>query len=155
METSRPTILIDSREKEPLVFRLLPSAVGTLATGDYSIEGFSDHFSVERKSIPDLVQSVTFDRDRFERELVRLRGYGFRRLIIIGAPADIERHRYRSRAEPKAVIASLTAFEIRHDVPVCWCASACDAARQIERWAAYWVREQRERARALLGRAHA
>ena len=39
-----------------------------------------------------------------------MRGYSFRRLLIVGTLADIEEHRYRSRAEPKAVIASVTAF---------------------------------------------
>jgi hypothetical protein len=32
-----PTIIIDSREQNPLDFPTLPATVGTLATGDYSV----------------------------------------------------------------------------------------------------------------------
>ena len=144
------TVLIDTREQTPLAFQNLKSELSTLATGDYSIKGFEPDFCIERKSIADLVQSVTFERDRFERELVRMRGYEFRRLLVIGTLADIEAHRYRSLANPKAVIASLTAFEIRYQLPVTWCLNPTAAALQIERWAVYYLRERLTTARAML-----
>lgn len=147
-----PTIIIDTREQTPLQFGNLPSERSTLATGDYSIKGFEDHFTVERKSIADLVQSVTFERERFERELVRVRGYDFKRLLIVGTMADIEEHRYQSRAEPKAVIASLTAFEVRYGLPVCFCPTPATAALQVERWVLYYVRERVHKAQAILER---
>jgi len=147
-----PTILIDTREQAPLRFDHLPYETATLATGDYSIAGFEDHFTVERKSIADLVQSVTFERERFERELVRMRGYNFRRLVIVGTLAQIEGHEYQSRTEPKAVIASVTAFEIRYQLPVAWCPTPTSAAVQIERWAIYFLRERLNQAQAILNR---
>ncbi|HAB17515.1 MAG TPA: hypothetical protein PLX89_07505 [Verrucomicrobiota bacterium] len=55
----RPQIIVDSREQCPLVFRNLPSAVGTLITGDYSFAGAEELFAIERKSIADLVASVS------------------------------------------------------------------------------------------------
>jgi hypothetical protein len=50
-----PVILIDTREQEPQVFERLASIRGTLTTGDYSVAGLQDHFSIERKTVSDLV----------------------------------------------------------------------------------------------------
>ena len=140
--TPTPTILTDTREQTPLLFANLTTERRTLPTGDYSVLGFERDFCVERKTIEDLVQSLTHERDRFSRELQRMRGYSFRRLLIVGTLADIEAHRYRSQANPKAIIGSLFAFEARFDVPVYFCATPATAATQIERWALYFVRER-------------
>jgi DNA excision repair protein ERCC-4 len=75
---------------------------------------------IERKSIADLIGSISFQRDRFERELIRMRGYPFRRLVIVGDRSEIEEHRYRSRMLPKAVLHTIAAYEIRFEVPVSW-----------------------------------
>ncbi len=121
-----PVVVVDTREQSPLPFVNCPSETGTLATGDYSVRGFEDEFTVERKSLDDLVGSCTF-----ERELVRMRGYTFRRLLIVGTVEDVEAHRYRSRAEPKAVLASITAFEVRYGLPVAFCPNPAAAALQV------------------------
>lgn len=152
MEFARPTILVDSREQAPLVFVNCPSERATLATGDYSIQGCEDEFTVERKSLDDLAGSCTHERDRFEKELVRMRGYSFRRLLVVGDVADIEAHRYRSAATPKAILASVTAFEIRHGLPVAFCPNPAAAALQVERWAVYYLREKLKTASELLER---
>jgi DNA excision repair protein ERCC-4 len=114
-----PIIIIDSREQAPFVFDNLPSKSGTLYSGDYSIEGHENDFAVERKTIPDLVSSLSQGRPRFERELLRLRGYRFARLLIVGDRQNVVEHNYRSRMYPKAVLHSLAAFEARY-VPVVW-----------------------------------
>jgi len=142
MKTPTPTIIIDTREQTPLLFANLTTERATLATGDYSVKGFERAFSVERKSVEDLVQSVTRERDRFSRELQRMRAFDFRRLLIVGTLADLEEHRYRSLAHPTAIIGSLFAFEARFDVPVCFCATPESAATLIERWATYFLRER-------------
>ena len=73
------TIVIDTREQAPLVFSQLQSVRGTLTTGDYSIQGLQELFSVERKSVGDLVGCCMGEnRERFERELHRLRGFRHR-----------------------------------------------------------------------------
>ena len=141
-QTPQPTIIVDTREQTPLPFADLPTERRTLTTGDYSVLGFERAFSIERKSIEDLIQSLTHGRDRFSRELQRMRAFDFRRLLIVGNLADIEEHRYRSLAVPKAIIGSLFAFEARFDVPVCFCATPESAATLIERWALYFVRER-------------
>jgi DNA excision repair protein ERCC-4 len=76
-------VVFDSREQDPLIFQNLTSVRGTLYTGDYSILGLEELIAVERKTIPDLVSCCMGEnRERFERELHRLRGFRFKRLLI-------------------------------------------------------------------------
>jgi ERCC4-type nuclease len=50
-----PVIVIDTREPDPLAFERRSSIRGTLQTGDYSVAGLEDLFSIERKTVADLV----------------------------------------------------------------------------------------------------
>jgi DNA excision repair protein ERCC-4 len=136
-----PTIIIDTREQSPLPITG-PTLPGTLASGDYSLAGAEHWFSVERKSIPDLVQSLTTERERFTRELERLRGYRFARLLIIGTVGEIQRGEYRSRTLPKSVLHSLYSIEAKF-LPVVFAPTPQDGAELVERWA-WWT------ARAIL-----
>jgi len=137
-----PLIIIDSREQVPLQFTRLESRVATLPSGDYSIAGLEELFAVERKSIPDLVTCCTGqNRQRFERELHRLRGFRFKRLLVVGSEAEILQARYHSDIAPKAVLATLSAFEIRYDLPVVFSTTPQNAAIQIERWIFYFTRD--------------
>lgn len=144
-----PTLIVDTREQSPLTFTRLPAITGTLTTGDYSIAGLEALFAVERKSVADLIGSVTQGRERFERELVRLRGYHFRRLLVIGSRDEVASGEYRSQANPKAILASVDAFEARYDLPVVWAADPAEGAGLIERWAYYFAREVGKRAEGL------
>ena len=145
----RPTLIVDSREQSPLAFGSLPARVGTLRSGDYSIAGAEELFAIERKSIPDLVSSVTAERERFERELHRLRGFRFARLLIVGSMAEVAAHRYRSNATPKSVLNSLAAFEVRYSIPTVWASSPHEAASLIEGWALWFARELLKAAKAI------
>ena len=53
--TTKPVLLIDTREQEPLAFTNLTSMSATMSTGDYSIQGAEDLFAIERKTVVDLV----------------------------------------------------------------------------------------------------
>lgn len=147
----RPTIVIDSREQDRLVFTRLPSVVSGLRTGDYSALGIEEHFCVERKSISDLVGCcVNSNRDRFENELHRARGYRFARLLVIGTRADIEQENYRSQLPAKVVFSTLSMIEARYNVPVVFIPTPEEAARQVESWAFWVAREVVENANTLL-----
>ena len=84
-----PVIVVDTREQEPWGFCNVPTERGTLDTGDYSVRGLEHLVAVERKSLPDLLGCVGRERDRFKRELQRLRGYRFRLLVIEASYADL------------------------------------------------------------------
>lgn len=146
----RPTIIVDTREQTPLVFHRLPSVRGTLTSGDYSVRGLEDLFAVERKSIPDLVSCcVGENRERLERELHRLRGFRFARLLIVGSHSAIERGEYRSRITPAAVLHSLCAWEARY-LPVVFLPTPEAAGAQVEAWAYWFSREVVQGANELL-----
>ena len=149
-EEVSPIIQIDNREQLPLVFKNLRSERATLTTGDYSIRGLENEFACERKSISDLTQCCTGDnRARFKRELLRLRGYDFVRLVVVGTVEDIREHRYRSEISPQSVLGTLAAIEAR-GVPVCFSPTPESAALLIENWAVYFLRERVKNLREIL-----
>jgi DNA excision repair protein ERCC-4 len=138
---TQPTLVVDSREQNSLPFTRLQSVRGTLTSGDYSILGMEELFSVERKSVADLIACCMGERARFERELHRLRGMRFKRLLVVGSELDIQHGQYRSSITPKAVFATLSAFEIRYDCPVVFRGTPELAGRQVESWAFWFARE--------------
>jgi DNA excision repair protein ERCC-4 len=77
-------------------------------TGDYSVAGLENLFAVERKSIFDLVGCcMGQNRERFERELHRIRGFRFKCLLIVGTKEQIQKGNYCSHIKPQAVLATL------------------------------------------------
>jgi ERCC4-type nuclease len=75
-------VAVDSREQDPVPIRRLRSIRTNLYAGDYALASAEWAAAIERKSIEDLVGCCTGEnRERFERELMRLRGCSFRRLL--------------------------------------------------------------------------
>jgi ERCC4-type nuclease len=135
----QPIVAIDSRERSPLKFTRLKSRIVTLPTADYGLYACEGAAAIERKgSLDELITCLSAERSRFERELQRMKAYPFRRLVVIGSRGEIELQRYRSRIAPKAVLNTLSAFEVRYGLPVCYFATAEAAALQIESWL-FWV----------------
>lgn len=62
-----------------------PCIVDTLPLGDYSVAGLEEHIAVERKSLQDLLGSLTQGRERFEAELKKARTL-HRFYVIVEAP---------------------------------------------------------------------
>lgn len=118
-------IIEDTREQHPLDFGPtgIPSVTKKLDTGDYSALGYERLFTIERKSADDLVNTVIHDRERFERELTRMRddGYEYVAIFCEAAWVDILHGQYRSMANPDSVLGSLDAFAARYGVPTFFC----------------------------------
>jgi len=73
--TTKYTVIRDTREQEGWSFSTSGSCQGTVSekldTGDYSLHGYEDVFTIERKgSIAEFAKNVV--QDRFERELERM-----------------------------------------------------------------------------------
>lgn len=132
-----PLLVVDTREQRPLTFTHLAAERGTLATGDYSVDGLHSRFAVERKSVPDLVGSLTQGRERFFRELERMRGMDFARLLIVGRPIDLAACLNRRAVTTASILGSLEAINARL-VPVVWEPTPERAALAVERWACYY-----------------
>ncbi|MBF0482599.1 MAG: ERCC4 domain-containing protein [Desulfovibrionaceae bacterium] len=136
-------IICDSREQAPLDFTRYGATIesGALEVGDYAPVGLENHCAVERKSLPDLVASLTWERERFERELRRSRGLEAFAVVIEGSLAQIRAHDYRSQAKPHAVLQSMTAFSCRYGVNWIWADDAAGAAYFVFHFLRHYVRE--------------
>lgn len=136
LQTIFPILLVDSREQRPLPLTRFPIERVGLSVGDYGIKGFSDWenpaFILERKSLPDLCASLGRERERFLREVEKMRGFRFRGLVIEAAVDEVECSQYRSLISPSAVLGTLDALSVRAGVHVFWCRDAFGAARRVE-----------------------
>lgn len=132
-----PVVIIDSREQRPLGIEAYPTIDQGLPVGDYGILGFSDWnnpaFIVERKSLDDLVGSLTEGRERFLKEIEKMRQFRFRAVLIEGTVDQVGLGQYVSQATPQSILASLDAIAVRANVHLFWCGDASGAARQLER----------------------
>lgn len=149
-------IVADSREQRPLDFSRWPEVaveVAGLPAGDYSLRGLETAVAIERKSLDDLVGSLSSGRDRFEAELCRARGYDLFAIVVEGSMQDVAEHRYRSRMKPHAVLQSLIAFQVRYGVPTIWAGSPTGAAYVTKSLLEKCLREHTERLRAIV-KAH-
>lgn len=130
-----PLLLVDTRERTPLAFDHLQSAPATLQSGDYSVRGLEEVFAVERKTLSDLAGSLRSGRARFMRELHRLRGFSFARLLVVGTIQELYTLSQRGRANPDQIEHSLLAIEQRYAVPVVRVDTPAHAALLVETWA--------------------
>ena len=129
-----PTIIIDTREQNAWTFTSLPSEPGSLATGDYSVRGLTHLIAVERKSLDDLLACVGIHRDRFKRELQRLRAFRFRALVIEASHTDLEAGQWRSQLKSSHVIGSLAAWQAQYSLPIWLAGDHESAARFAEKY---------------------
>lgn len=109
-----PVILIDTREQRPLDFAKWPTRVVTLPTGDYSIEGLTHVIAFERKSLSDLFGTVGNGRERFEREIVRASRLYYFGIVIEATLEELLMGTPHSQMNPRSVIGSLHAWELRY-----------------------------------------
>lgn len=144
VNTARPCILIDTREQRPWTFSpAVDVEPCTLPSGDYSITGCTDAIVIERKSLPDLVASITRERERFVDEVRRMQSYPLRCIIVEASIEAVHAGAYRSRTAPQSVIGTMLAFHVDYGCPTIWAGDASTAANVAER---LLVRAWRKRA---------
>jgi len=117
-------IVQDSREQNPYSFSAYPDVeviLGTLATADYSLPGFTDRIAIERKTIDDLVGCLSQGRERFEKEMARARNFEHFAVVIEASLPPIMAGRYRSLMKANSVLQSIAAFSIRYRIPFLFC----------------------------------
>ena len=124
-------IIIDTREQTPWSFPPdIPTIPGTLDSADYSIEGLQELCGIERKSLSDFLGCCTGEgRDRFKRELLRLRSFRCKAVIIETSLNTILQGGYRSKINPESVLGSITSWQTRYDIPFVFADSPESAAR--------------------------
>src|SRR5574340_828265 len=119
--TTDPQIIIvqDSRELAGYgsgdLFKT-PYVTGTLTHGDYSVLGLEELISIERKSLSDLLGSLTNGRDRFESELKRARTYHRFYVLVECSPSDllVDSFGKLSRAHPRSIWGTICTWHSRY-----------------------------------------
>ena len=112
-------VIVDTREQIPFSFIGFPVTTkpGTLHTGDYSIAGFENVLCIERKSLGDLAGCMTNGRERFERELERMRSMQCAAVIVEEPFMHINQGNYRSNLNIKSFEQSVLSLMFRYKVP--------------------------------------
>jgi predicted DNA-binding protein YlxM (UPF0122 family) len=119
----RPVVVIDSQEHMGYKFeRFTNWFSGTtrkrLPVGDYSLQEMEEEVIVERKTVPDLVNSIIQDRKDFIEKCKRLSKFRKKCLVIEGSLSSVKTPYEDSQAHPNAVLGSLLAAQERWDIPV-------------------------------------
>lgn len=153
--TSDMVIIIDTREQTPLFSKLPKGQIfvrDTLKVGDYSLRGFEENISLERKNPDDFLSSITTDRERFSRELEILKDYDVK-LIVVEAelskilakcqPAKSNKKVVSTRKgvrsvfsgtrkiHPNSVLGAITAIEDDYGIPIYFALNRTDAERRV------------------------
>jgi ERCC4-type nuclease len=122
LRTPRPTVLVDTRERNPFDFsRFAGWFAGvekkTLKLGDYSIATLEDSCVVERRDLSDLVHSFTAERPVFVNRLRLMSAYPQRLLVITAALSTVKSSYPFSDVNPNRVMQSLIAALAGWNVP--------------------------------------
>ena len=147
-------VLVDTREQDTERARRRYKQIGlpvyrrTLNFGDYAYSAtLPDGFTIlpkegtikpkfcviERKmDLDELAQCLTRSRKRFEAEFQRAAAAGCRIYLLVegGSWQDIIHGQYRTKVNPKAFLASITAWMVRYNAQVIFC-SAKDSGSMI------------------------
>lgn len=128
------TIIVDSREQVnghvTGYFDKCKVAHATrkIDTGDYSAmigDMTLEHdVVIEKKNgIDEIAGNFTVDRQRFENEFTRAKADGLKVFLLIenASWSDILLHNYRSKLEPKSLIASLLSWQVRFNITIIFC----------------------------------
>ena len=111
-------ITVDTREQNPYKFGNHDCHIvrEKLDIGDYSLTGFHDYISIERKNLDDLIGCFYGpNRKRFEKELARSRTLKHFFVIVEAPLANIISGNYKSRMNSNAAVQSIMTFMIRYN----------------------------------------
>lgn len=117
-------IVRDTREQAPFAFQnvdenfdVIHVVDKALDTGDYSIAGFENRITIERKSVSDFYQSIGADRERFEREAERLAKMEFAAIVIEGNWKDIWDERPSTiQMSAKSATHTILSWQVRYGI---------------------------------------
>ena len=120
-------VVIDTREQKPYTFAdisadirdgggrtVIECETRTLASGDYSLEGYENEVAIERKSLADLYGTVGRGHVRFVRELQRLNEMVFAAVVVEAELSEILAGYHRSQLSPKVVYRSAISWMIKY-----------------------------------------
>jgi ERCC4-type nuclease len=115
LRTPLPTVVVDTREQNPLSFRRFRGWFAdvehrALRLGDYSVAGMEDSCVVERKDLADLIHSLTDNRQVFVKRLRRMSRVPSSLLVITAPLSEIKSEYPYRRTSPNRITQSLIAI---------------------------------------------
>ena len=141
------TVVEDSREQTPLSFdgfRGVDVVRYGLKTGDYSIQNKEDKICFERKSVPDLVQTLIEGHSRFLKEIERMKSFKRAYILIEHTAGTVyrycERHGWEGRFD--TIIQSLLAYACHAGVRIRFCKDRQDMAAYIVKKSKEFLEEE-------------
>jgi ERCC4-type nuclease len=138
MDKDNFTIIVDTREQQPWVFKHHATANQKLDTGDYSIQGYEDIICIERKhSISEFVNNMT--EKRFSNVLERMSSYKYAFIImefdfdsVVNFPlgSDIPKRIWKNlKINPAYIIKYISDIQVKYNIKVLFCGSSHNAAK--------------------------
>ncbi len=112
--------LFDSREQghhyglDKFGFRM---SEANLVTGDMTLRGFENDVCVERKTEGDFIACCGGERSRFERELLRMRPYRSKCVLVESCWPKLEVGGWRGKVVPPVPIHSIVSWSAEYGIP--------------------------------------
>lgn len=150
LDPSGLIIQIDQQEKNPANVTPFASEFCHLPVGDYALKGLGTDAIAERKSEPDLLMCFGVERDRFDRQVLRLNGCRHRVLVVESTWERLSAGDWRSKITPQSVIGSLVGL-MADGLPVALVGDHEQAGRFIAKWFYLIAKRRLRESRALLG----
>ena len=118
-------VVTDTREQVPWDLAPFCQERGTLDTGDYGLRQMPGLLCLERKGggLGDLMACIGRERERFERELLRMQGFRFKFVIVEGSWQDLCTGSYRSHVPPAAAMGTIAKWQVEWGIPFLFCDS--------------------------------
>ena len=126
-------IIVDTREQDQLFKRPvkgLKVVRDKLEIGDYSVRGFEESITIERKNLSDLYMSLGKERDNFGKRIGRMALMERAYLLIEGTEDEVLSFQPFSQLHPNVVRSSLCSIEVKTPVKIHY----AFPRREAERW---------------------
>lgn len=122
-------LVVDTREQTP--WWIKDVVVDTLNVGDYSIENHTDKFAIERKSMADLVQTLTKGHARFKRELQRAESFDAFFIVVEQSYETLLRQEWTgaryTRMKGYQIAAIVDTLRVKYKIQILFCESRVTA----------------------------
>jgi len=126
-------LVVDTREQQPL-FDPPPTGLSiskkALKHGDYSIYGFEDKVTIERKKMSDLMSYIGSERERTVAKLNAMSSLTFKALVVEENWDDLFLPKRYSQLSASTIRQALVSFQLRFGLHI-----FCHPYRNVcERW---------------------
>jgi len=115
-------LAIDTREQQPLFASVLPEILPiqhvALEHGDYSIIGYENRVTIERKKLSDFYSYIGAERKRTRNKITALSQMDFAALIIEANESDLDRKFGYGKLTPAHAHGFLISLRVRYGIHV-------------------------------------